>query len=208
MSPIKNIVFDFGGVIVTIDFQQAIAHGKEIGLKHADRLLDPYTQSGIFGDLESGKIDEKTFRKELSKMAGRELEWKDCQYLFMGYLKELPHRNLEAMLRLHDEGYRLLLLSNTNPYIMDWAMGNSFDGEGHSLMHYIDRAYLSYQCGLMKPDERLFQLVLDKEQIKAGETLFIDDGARNIEAARHLGFHTLHPQDGEDWTKPLFDMLR
>lgn len=208
MSQIKNIVFDFGGVVVTIDFQQAVAHCKEIGIEHADSLLDPYTQSGIFGDLECGKIDEETFRKELGKIAGRNLEWKDCQYLFLGYLKELPQRNLKALLRLRDEGYRILLLSNTNPYVMDWAMSNDFDGTGHSLMHYIDRAYLSYQYGLMKPDERLFQLILDKEQIMAGETLFIDDGARNIEAAQRKGFRTLHPKNGEDWTKPLFDMLQ
>ncbi len=208
MNHIKNVIFDFGGVIVRIDFSQAVKRCKEIGIVQADSLLDPYTQSGVFGNLECGKISAETFCRELGRMAGRELSWKDCQYFFLGYFKELPHRNLEALQRLRDEGYRVLLLSNTNPFVMDWVMGNGFDGEGHSLMHYIDRAYLSYQCGIMKPDERLFRLVLDKEQIKAGETLFVDDGPRNIATARRLGFHTLCPGDGEDWTKPLFGMLQ
>lgn len=208
MSRIRNVIFDFGGVIVRIDFHQAVKRCMEIGIKQADRLLDPYTQSGVFGDLECGKITEETFCRELSRIAGHELSWKDCQYFFLGYFKELPRRNLEALLRLRNEGYRVLLLSNTNPFVMDWVMGNGFDGEGHSLMHYLDRAYLSYQCGIMKPDERLFQLVLDKEQIKAGETLFVDDGPKNIAAAQRMGFHTLCPNDGDDWTKPLFGMLQ
>ena len=48
---IKNIMFDLGGVIMTIDQPSAVKRFKEIGLEDADRRLDPYTQSGIFGDL-------------------------------------------------------------------------------------------------------------------------------------------------------------
>lgn len=52
---IKNIMFDLGGVIMTIDQPSAVKRFKEIGLEDAERRLDPYTQSGIFGDLEEGK---------------------------------------------------------------------------------------------------------------------------------------------------------
>ena len=58
---IKNIIFDFGGVIVTIDQQQAVRRFEEIGLKNAAECLDSYTQSGIFGDLEEGKITAEEF---------------------------------------------------------------------------------------------------------------------------------------------------
>ena len=54
---IKNILFDLGGVIITLDQSQAVRHFKEIGLKDAEQRLDPYTQSGIFGDVEKGTID-------------------------------------------------------------------------------------------------------------------------------------------------------
>ena len=53
---IKNILFDLGGVIITLDQQQAIRRFQEIGLKDADQRLDAYTQEGIFGDLERGAI--------------------------------------------------------------------------------------------------------------------------------------------------------
>ena len=118
---IRTIIFDLGGVIITIDQPQAVRNFQEIGLKDAATLLDPYTQQGIFGDLEEGLISDEDFRRELSRMVGRELTWEECQYGWLGYRKELPPRNLEALRRLREEGYRLVLLSNTNGYMQRWA---------------------------------------------------------------------------------------
>ena len=208
MNPIKNVVFDFGGVIISIDYHQALKHCADLGLPHPEQLLDPYTQSGIFGDLESGKLSEEAFRKELSLMAGRELSWQDCQYVFLGYFKALPPQNLEMLRRLRAAGYRLILLSNTNPFMMEWAMSDRFDGQGHSLREYFDKAYLSYECGLMKPDPALFSLICHREAIQPSESLFVDDGEKNTHAASLLGFQTLCPPDGTDWTEPLGRLLR
>ena len=52
MGKIKNIIFDLGGVILTLDPMQAVRRFEEIGVKDAVKRLDSYTQHGIFGDLE------------------------------------------------------------------------------------------------------------------------------------------------------------
>ena len=184
---IKNILFDLGGVIITLDQSQAVRHFKEIGLKDAEQRLDPYTQSGIFGDVEMGTIDAEQFREKLSAIIGHEVSREQCLYAWKGYVGDLPRRNLVALRRLRAEGYRLVLVSNTNPYMMSWAMSTEFDGEGNSLSDYFDATYMSYRCGVMKPDGRFFRHVLDKECIDPSETLFIDDGLRNVEAAAQLG---------------------
>lgn len=207
MTKIKTILFDFGGVVITLNQQQAICRYKEIGLKDADRWLDAYTQTGIFGDLEIGKIDAEQFRKELSAMAGCEITGEQCLYAWKGYVGELPRRNLEALRRLRGEGYRLVLLSNTNPYMMSWARSSEFDGEGHSLDYYFDTVYTSYECGFMKPDEHFFRHVIAMEGIGTDEMLFLDDGPRNIEAAAHLGIHTLCTENGADWTGEIYKYL-
>ena len=137
MQQIKTIIFDLGGVIITLDQPQAIRRFQEIGLKDADQRLDAYTQGGIFGDLERGAIDAEIFRVELSKLVGHEVSYDECRYAWLGYCRELPQRNLEALRRLRSEGYRLVLLSNTNPYMMSWAMSPDFDGQGHSLEDYL-----------------------------------------------------------------------
>lgn len=205
---IKTILFDFGGVIITIDQSKAIRRYKEIGLTDAGQRLDSYTQTGIFGDLELGKIDAERFRAELSKITGTEITKEQCLYAWKGYVGELPRRNLEALRRLRAEGYRLVLLSNTNPYMMSWAMSPEFDGEGHSLSDYLDAAYMSYKCGVMKPDERFFRHVLDTEGIEPDETLFLDDGPRNVEAASRLGIHTFCTENGADWTDDIYKYLK
>jgi putative hydrolase of the HAD superfamily len=201
-------MFDLGGVIITLDQPSAVRRFKEIGLQNAEEMLDPYRQKGIFGDVEQGSISAETFRTELSKMVGRELSFDECRYAWLGYAKELPKRNLEAIKELRRQGYRVILLSNTNPYMMSWAMSDEFDGEGHSLAHYMDACYLSYEMKLMKPDDNMFRQVLMNEKTFPNEILFVDDGPRNVAVASQIGFRTYCPENGADWTKEIFERLK
>ncbi len=203
MKNIRNIIFDFGGVIITIDQQQAINRFREIGVTDADKRLDSYTQTGIFGELESGKINGEQFRTELEKLAGRPITHQDCCYAWQGYCKELPQRNLDCLTRLRTKGYKVILLSNTNPLMMEWAMSNDFDGKGNPIQSYFDSMYLSYECKMMKPEPALFQKVLRDENIRPEETLFVDDGELNIATAKQLGIQVFCPPNGSDWTKEI-----
>ena len=205
---IRTIIFDLGGVVITLDQQQSVRRFEALGLKDADQRLNAYTQEGIFGDLEGGKIDTDTFRRELSLLIGREVTNQECAYAWQGYAKEVPQRNLDALIRLRSEGYRLVLLSNTNPYMMEWVDSPAFDGHGHSVRHYFDALYLSYEMKLMKPDDTFFRRVLMAEQTPPSDCLFIDDGPRNVAAASQIGIRTFCPKNGEDWTKDIFSIIK
>lgn len=204
---IKNIVFDLGGVIMTLDPAEALRRFKVLGLSDAERYLDAYTQSGIFGNLEEGKITAEDFRSKLSSLTGHELTFDECKHAWLGYRKDVPQRNLDLLKELRAKGYRLILLSNTNPFMMDWALSSEFDGKGSSLNDYFDALYLSYRLGIMKPAPDFFRQVLDNENILPEETLFVDDGPRNVEAAGKLGFMTMCPDNGSDWTGELRSLL-
>ncbi len=204
---IKNIVFDLGGVIMTLDPAEALRRFKALGLSDAERYLDAYTQSGIFGNLEEGKITAEDFRSKLSSLTGHELTFDECRHAWLGYRKDVPQRNLDLLKELRAKGYRLILLSNTNPFMMDWALSSEFDGKGSSLNDYFDALYLSYRLGIMKPAPDFFRQVLDNENILPEETLFVDDGPRNVEAAGKLGFMTMCPDNGSDWTGELRSLL-
>lgn len=204
---IKNIVFDLGGVIMTLDPAEALRRFKALGLSDAERYLDSYTQSGIFGNLEEGKITAEDFRSKLSSLTGHELTFDECKHAWLGYRKDVPQRNLDLLKELRAKGYRLILLSNTNPFMMDWALSSEFDGKGSSLNDYFDALYLSYRLGIMKPAPDFFRQVLDNENILPEETLFVDDGPRNVEAAGKLGFMTICPDNGSDWTGELRSLL-
>ena len=206
MSKIHNIAFDLGGVVLALSYEQAVRRFEEIGLANARQHLDAFEQKGIFGDLESGRISPEDFRRELSKLIGREVTMDDCYQAWHGYVDHVPKRNLEAILRLREQGYKVCLLSNTNPFMMQWAEKN-FDGDGHPISYFFDALYLSYECKVMKPRREIFEMMLKGQQALPEETLFIDDGPRNVEVANALGMQTLCPQNNEDWIAPLMNLL-
>lgn len=208
MEKIKKIAFDFGGVIIRQNQQQAVERFKQIGLLDAEERLGAYTQQGIFGQLEEGKITAEDFRWQLSLLIGRAVTIEDCSYAWRGYCDGLPQRNLEALQRLRREGYGLSILSNTNPFMMGWALSKDFDGNGNSLADYVDALYLSYQMKVMKPSAEIFHRVLEAEDVLPEELLFVDDSSHNISAAQELGIATFQPVNGEDWTEELFQLLR
>ena len=203
---IKNIAFDFGGVVIALSYEQAVRRFEEIGLRNARQHLDAFQQKGIFGALEEGQITDVQFCEELSKLVGRQLTMDECYYAWHGYVQSVPKRNLEAILNLRRLGYKVCLLSNTNPYMMRWA-NSDFDGEGHGVGYYFDALYLSYQHKVMKPHREIFDLMLQGQQATASETLFIDDSVSNCAAAEALGIRTLCPQDNADWVEPLMQLL-
>ena len=205
---IKNLIFDLGGVIITLAPEEALRRFKSLGLENAEEQMDIYTQTGIFGQLEEGKISAETFREELSRQVGREVTYDECRHAWLGYVKEVPQRNLDVLQRLRSEGYRLILLSNTNPFMMSWVRSPEFDGHGHSIDYYMDACYLSYQLGVMKPDTEFFHKVLMTEKIMASESLFLDDGARNVATASQMGMRTYCPENGADWTSKIYEYLK
>lgn len=193
---------------MTICQEEAIKRFKSIGLKNVENYLNPYTQTDIFGDIEEGKISAEQFRAKLNELIGKEVTYEECKFAWLGYRQDVPLRNLDILRKLKVQGYKLILLSNTNPFMMSWGLSGEFDGNGNSLESYFDSLYLSYKLGVMKPNKKIFQYIIDNEKIQPGESLFIDDGERNINAARLLGFKTLCPINGEDWTKELIELLK
>lgn len=204
---IKNIAFDLGGVVIALSYENAIRTFEEIGLRDARQHLDVFHQHGIFGDLERGQVTEEEFRVELSRIIGRELTMDECFYAWHGYVESVPQRNLDMLLRLRQQGYKVCLLSNTNPFMMQWACSPAFDGGHHPIDYYFDRLYLSYECKVMKPAPEIFHQMLSGQQSTAEETLFIDDSPKNCAAAETLGIRTLCPQNNEDWIPQLLNIL-
>ena len=202
-----HVVFDLGGVVFRLDKSIAIRRFKEIGVTRVEEFLDDYAQKGIFGDLEAGKLTAEQYRDELSRIVGKPLTMEQLEYAWTGYAAELYQRNFDALLRLRREGFPVALLSNTNPFMMRWVLSNEFDGNGHGIEHYFDRLYLSYEMRMMKPAPEIFKAMIDGEQTAPENILFIDDSARNCEAAAALGIKTLNPDNGGDWRSDVFTFL-
>jgi putative hydrolase of the HAD superfamily len=195
---INNVVFDLGGVIITLDRQQAVERFERMGLKAVDELLDVYEQQGIFLELETGQIDAERFRCKLSEMVGKEVTTEEVVAGWLGFMREVPQHKLDYIEELRKR-YRVFLLSNTNPIVMEWTESSDFCPAGRPLSSYFDGVYTSYRMGITKPNAGIFLRMMEDAGIQANETLFVDDGIRNIETAARLGMHTYLAKNGEEW---------
>ncbi|MDR0927204.1 MAG: HAD family phosphatase [Ignavibacteria bacterium] len=199
LTNIKNIAFDLGGIIITLDHIAAISRFREIGLNWADQFLNPYHQQGIFRELEEGRLTQEQFAEEVSKDAGKTITTQQISYAMMGFVKEMPLYKLDLLEDLRRRGFNLYLLSNTNPILMDWAFSDTFTEYGKGIDKYFDKLYLSYLIGYTKPSPEIFQYMLKDSGVVPTETLFIDDSEANIEMGKQIGFHTYLAGNGEDF---------
>lgn len=204
---IKNILFDFGGVIIDADLPRAISEFEKLGLKDVANLLNLYTQNGFFLDLEEGKLSRKEFCQKISEHAGREISDQEVENAWLSIVEKIPLFKLDYLEELKQKGYNLFLLSNINPFVMDWARSSDFSDYGKPLNTYFDKMFCSYEMGVTKPSKEIFEKVILEAPLSPEETLFIDDGTRNAEMGRNLGFHVYQPQNREDWREVISHLL-
>lgn len=48
LTPVRNVVFDLGGVLIDYDLQRCLDSFRKLGFTQIDRYVNPYTQSGFF----------------------------------------------------------------------------------------------------------------------------------------------------------------
>lgn len=205
---IKNIAFDFGGVIFDLDYEGAIAAFQEMGLPDADQRLDRYHQRGIFEDLESGRIAAEDFIQALQPLCTKPLTMDAVRTAWLGYVgAPVDEQKLAYIDQLRRRGYRTFLLSNTNPFVQSWAESDAFSASGRPLGSYLEKCYTSYEVGIMKPDAGIFLHMLSDAGLRPEETLFLDDSPANIAAAEALGIQTLLVEKNGDWRDDVEKLL-
>lgn len=207
---ITHIAFDFGGVLTPISLEEAVRRLKALGIADIEKHLNIVRQVGMFGDLESGKHTRESFLEAFREESGNpDVTMEQLQDAFLGFFPyDVPSGNIDILNNLRSRGYRLSLLSNTNPFITHWSMSDRWDGRGHSVAYYMDSMYLSYRLGVMKPDEKIFRIYLEGENVSPENVLYIDDGKDNIEEGSALGMNCILAVPERDWTIDVLDFLK
>ncbi len=199
MRMIKTLIFDFGNVFVNLDLEGAFNYALE--KFQIEALSDEMIGFNSF--YEQGLISTKEFLDFYStnfpKLSKEELidVWN-----FM--LKDFPKERLDFLKALKlDSNYKLILLSNTNELHIDYIKENvSFFEE---FKNCFDAFYLSHEINLVKPNQDIFEFVLNENKINADECLFIDDNEDNINTAKKMKFETWHITPGTENVVNLFE---
>ena len=198
MIKIKNVIFDFGGVL--IDWNPEYLFRKEFA-----------NESDMNWFLENICTPEWNIQQD----AGRPLaeateilqiehpEHKEMIELYYGRWEEMLGGIIEDNVRVLDllkEKYPLYGLTNWSAETIPIAYSR------YDFFNYLEGIVVSGDEKLIKPDPKLYQVLLDRYRLKANESLFIDDNFHNIETARQMGFHTIHFTDNMDLEKVVKEM--
>lgn len=198
MADIKNIIFDFGGVIINIDFMRSIRAFIDLGIENFDHLYGKAAQSDLFDDLDCGRIDADTFRNEILQMLPPGTTHQQVDEAWNAILVSLPSGRIRLVEEVRKH-YKTCLLSNTNiihyPVYSQWIReATGYQG----LEALFDKVFLSFELGMRKPDPAFFEYVIRTCNFVPEETLFIDDSIQNLPPAESCGLKTLLIGDGED----------
>ena len=206
MNPVtaKNIIFDFGGVIIRIDYQRIAATLKKFGVADFDRLYSQLHQADLFDDFEKGLVSPQQFRDRIRTLSGIPLTDSQVDEGWNAILIDLPRENIEALIALKP-AHRLFLLSNTNAIHEKAFTGIILRDFGRNILpELFEKIYFSHHMHMRKPDPEIFERVIRENNLQPGETLFVDDSQQHIEGAKKTGLQTLFAEQG----KMVADLFR
>ena len=206
MKNIKTIIFDLGGVILNISYQNTIDSFKKLGITNTDDFYSKKTQSHIFNLIETGKITAKQFLNDLQELTDN-ATIPEVRSAWNAMLLDFPEKRLDLLRSLKSK-YQLFLLSNTNAIHINAINNKLGDTKWKGFINLFDKMYLSHEIGVRKPNIEAFQFILDEQNLNPKEVLFIDDSQQHIEAAKKLDLNCYHLKDEEDITTLFPDKVQ
>ncbi|MEZ5196911.1 MAG: HAD family phosphatase [Bacteroidales bacterium] len=188
---IKNIIFDFGGVIINISHQRVEKAFSDLGLENFQEMFNQATQSDLFRIFEKGEIGPDEFRNRIRNITGLTATDADLNHAWNQIIGSYPAQRIELLKNIKDK-YRIFLLSNTNIIHFDFYIPKFELEFGFPLQSLFEKTYWSFDIGMRKPDLDPYLFVIrQNKSFDPAETLFIDDSIQNIEVRKVGGLHAL-----------------
>ena len=193
-SAVKNVIFDLGGVILGLDVNQTYQQFAALSGKTVGQLKAKAANVTFFEEFERGLISDTSFRDQLRLFLEIDLSDEQIDNAWNAMLLDLSVARLDLLKKV-GLNFRIFLLSNTNSIhlqafndIVRATIGDQLFG------NYFEKDYYSHLLGMRKPDREIFKYVLHQNELKAEETLFLDDSVLNLQGAATLGIQTFHIQ--------------
>lgn len=179
----KNIVFDLGNVLFKFD---------------PDEILD-----GLFNDYHTKeKLKQSVFKTTIWRELDRgSLSLFQAKKIFIDKNPDLKDEikilldNWKNFLHPIDENVKLLpeLKKNNRLYILSNFHEEAFNyiSNKYSFFELFDGMVVSYKVKLIKPERKIYEILLSRYSLIPQDTIFVDDTEENIKAAQELGIKGL-----------------
>ncbi len=183
---IKNIIFDLGGVLIKHDPTSLIA-SLPYPREEKERLSEILSSNHFWDDLDLGKyenISEALPHILEAYPNEKEILSSFFSSSFMSHYDLFPF-GVDLYKKLKEKGYGIYILSNFSKDGIS-NLKNTF-----SFFSLADGMLISSSVHLIKPDKRIFRLLIEKYDLMAEECLFLDDKEENVLSAKDVGFQAI-----------------
>jgi epoxide hydrolase-like predicted phosphatase len=189
MKGIQNVIFDLGGVIINLDVNRTISAFNKISEIPFETIYTQVKQDEIFSLLDKGKISTSDFLKEIKRQTRYQGPVQDLLEAWNAMLLDVPEERLDALVEMK-HNYNTFLLSNTcEPHIEAFELELENEHGIKNFDDYFDKVYYSCRIGMRKPDKEIFEFVLNQNNLKPEETIFIDDSPQHVKGAGECGIN-------------------
>lgn len=197
MDKYEAIIFDFGGVIINIDYTATIEAFKAMGITDFDELYSQANQSELFNAIETGDISAQHFINGLLHILPKGISPNSVVHAWNAMILDIPKHRIDFLKELKKE-CPIYLLSNTNEIHIDKALREWNKQSNESIHEFFNHVYLSHEMRLRKPNKEIFEAVCSEQQLDPSKVLFIDDSIQHIEGARSCGLNAHHLLPGQE----------
>ena len=198
---IKNIIFDFGAVLV--DWNPHYVYDPYFGdVEKANWFIENICTAAWNKELDGGK----PFAQGVAELSAQYPEWAGEIALYHRDWKKMMGDAIPGMYELvrdlKRQGYGVYGLTN-------WASETFYTiVDDYPVFKLLDGMVVSGDVRLLKPDAAIFNCLLEKYGLKAEESVFIDDNAENVAGARAAGLSAVRFTDAESLREQLDQILR
>ncbi len=197
---IKNIIFDFGGVLM--DWNPRYYFREHF---QDDEKMEYFLKNIATDEWNAEQDRGRELQEATQLLVDKHPDWeKDIRAYYDNWTtmlrSDIP-QNVEVLRDLAPTSYRLFGLTNWSAETFPYALANY-----EFFQLFEGKIVVSGEEKLIKPDPKIWEVLLERYEITAQESVFIDDNQKNIEMAEKLGFITVHMQEDTDLRKELLNL--
>lgn len=199
MPLVTAVVFDLGGVLIDWDprYLYRTLFADEVAMED---FLTTVTTPEWNRAQDAGR----PWSEAVEELAARHPDKRELIEAYRGHWPEMLGGPIEPtvdILRdLRATAVRLYALSNWSAETFAIARPR------YPFLEWFDGIVISGEEGVIKPDARIFQVLLERYDLRPEETAFIDDHAPNVHAAAALGMQALRFTDAETLRSELHSL--
>ena len=191
MSKIKNIVFDFGGVL--IDWNPRYLYRSYFA--GDEERMEWFLQNVCTYPWNIQMDGGKPFAEGVAELTAQHPEWAEAIGVYHTRWAEMIGGEVDGtaslIKRLKAAGYRVFGLTNwsmeTYPLIRD----------NYEVFSLFEGVVVSGEEHLLKPDEKIYRCLLERYSLEAAESVFLDDNADNVAGAEAVGMEAVRFVDAQ-----------